>query len=1098
MKSLINFFLNNSLVVNLLSFIVLLVGTVSAFFIQKDMFPDVSFDILIVTTAYPGSTSEDVEKLVSIPLERKIKAIDGIDELNVMSAEGSSVIWIQVDPDYQVKDVLDDLRAAVDSVNDLPTEAKTPVIMEPNNSDDGFILIPLAGKNEQNLRVYAKMLRDELELVPGVSRVDFSGYRDEEIRVEISTEKLNNLQLTIGEVAKAIQGRNLNLSAGKIQTTESEIMVRTVAEFATPADVGNVVVRSNANGFNIQVKDIGKVSRTVPEGSVLVRSNGEQAIFLEVKKRESADIIKTTDKVKAAVKEFFEKNQPPEIVYRYTDDQSYYVKRRLSVLTSNGFWGLVLVFFCLTLFLNFRTSLLTSFGAPLAFMSAFAVMDALGITLNLISMFGLILVLGMLVDDAIILAEHYYQNIEKGMKAKAAAAAAAFETIKPITATILTTMVAFSSLFFMGGIMGKFTWPIPAVVILCLAASWLECFFILPNHLADFGESHKKFQWLEKLSTLKFKSNTILSAMFFLISKLIPQKFPLYISTTFILVSIVFLAQAIKSLGQNGREWYRPLIDFYHRTLSFCLKRSFLVVFTFFILLILSAFRATKMPFELFPGDDVRLLQVTFKGPVGVVLAKTDDVVRQAEQLVMSELQKSELDQVRSWVGSSFGNHGSTRTGTHYGSLIVYLTAPDERVRTTDLIVNDLNEKLSKISSDYEIEIKKMAGGPPKGNPVDIELASGSLEDLKSASALLIAELKKVEGIIAPSTDFEEGKQQFVLSVNDAEASRLGLTTQQVAFEVRRALAGDAVTEIRESDEDIEIVVMLDAKARSLLSSVENLFVLNNMGQRISLSKLVKFSQEPGAFVIRRKDGKRTFSVLATIDKEKNTPVGVAAAITPHVQTIVKSFPGMTYSFGGEREDTNESMVRLVKAIVISLFSIFFILVVMLGSLAQPLLIMSAIPLGFIGVILSFNISMVLNKVGDFMLPETIGFLAVMGMVGLLGVVVNDSIVLVDVINKNLKASPTANVIETIISSSISRFRAVLLTTITTVCGLLPIALDKGGDPFLKPMAWSFAGGLAFATAVTLVFIPCLYHLYTKMIAKKWFNQISASSVVRE
>jgi multidrug efflux pump subunit AcrB len=693
----------------------------------------------------------------------------------------------------------------------------------------------------------------------------------------------------------------------------------------------------------------------------------------------------------------------------------------------------------------------------------------------------------MLVDDAIIVAEQYYQNIEKGMPSFDAAREAAYMTIKPVTATIITTMIAFASLFFMGGIMGKFIWPIPAMVILCLFASWLECFFILPNHLADFGKSKGYSNIFRKIKEIKPSLGYLIAGLCLIpvfAAKKMEMGPALFISLA---LALIFFVNATKNLATDGKPWYNRFLVVYEAALKLALKNSFIVIFLFLGALIVSGIRAKSMPFELFPGDDVRVLTVNLKGQVGSPLNTTDKVIKELETMILTKLDKTELNQIRTWVGQQFGGNNNIRTGTHYGAITVYLTPPDERERPTDAIVKFLTEQAKPIIGNYEIQIDKQQGGPPRGKAVDIELNSASLKDLKKASKEVLAKLAEVKGVVAPAIDFEEGKKQFVVNVNDSEARRLGLSTQQVAFEIRRALAGDGVTEIRESEDDIEIVIMLDKESRKDLDSISKLFVLNSTGQRINLKKLVEFSTEPGAFIIRRKDGKRTFSVQAELNKRENTPVGVAQAIRPEVNKIIKSYPGMTFQLGGENEDTQESLVRLLKAGALSLFGIFFVLVAIFRSLAQPLIVMSAIPLGMIGVIITFNLSLTLNKIGDFLLPSTIGFLALMGMVGLVGVVVNDSIVLVNTINRKI-GEKTHELIDSIRLASLTRFRAVLLTTITTVCGLLPIALDKGGDPFLKPMAWSFAGGLFFSTAVTLVFIPCAFHAYKKMCGWRIFS----------
>lgn len=1018
----IDFFIERPLIVNVLTVIIILVGLLSLYTLQKETFPQVDFDVITITTVYPGSSSEDVEKLVTISIERNLKGIDGIKKLNAISLENTSVITLEVEAEADLDDVLDDIKTAVDTVDDLPVDAETPIIKSRNNKQRGVIKIALYGAEYDKLRQSAKVLRDRLELLKPVAQVELDGYDVDEIAIEINPDKLNAFDLTFSEVSTAVADRNFTLSAGKIETPKADIIVRTVAEYRNVLDIEEVIIRSNTDGSQIKVKDIATVTRRPTKDAVLHRSQGERAIFLSVKTKQSANVINSANKIKQKVSDVLSSGKYNDVKYRFTDDMSYYVVRRLDILKNNGIVGLLLVFVCLTMFLNIRTSIVTSLGAPIAFMISFVVMNWFGLSINLISMFALILVLGMLVDDSIIVAEHFYQKIEKGMPPKLAAKQAAYETVKPVIATILTTMVAFGALFFMGGIMGKFLWSVPAVVIVCLLGSLFECFFILPSHLADFCSVSK-----EKLTEKKSR-------------------------------------------------WYDKMYHYYGKSLKFFLHRPFKVFCSFFLVFLMSLGVAKYTKFELFPGDDVRTVFLTLKGEVGVPLERTNEAVMKIEQSAFKLIRKEELDQVRSAVGLFVaGGHG-LKSGSHYGSLILYLTPPNERERSTDDIINMIKKDIAPQVPGYELGINKAEGGPPKGKPVEIELTGGSLKELNVLAKKVQQELRKVKGVTSTELDYEEGKKQFVAKINSYDARRLGLTTKQIAFELRRALSGDSLTEIRESDEDIEVKVMLDEESKSKISSLEKLFIINTQGRRIPLSRVVSFVQGPGAFVIRRLNRKRVISVSGSLDKELTSPLQVVKDFSPTVKKLLLGHPDVDYLFAGENENTKESMQGLLKAGIIAFMAIFFILVAMFGSLGQPVVIMSAIPLGLTGVIFTF-----------FIFGKALGFMAFMGVVGLIGVVVNDSIVLVNFIN--VKRLETENLFDAIYEASLSRFRAVILTTFTTVAGLLPVAHTPGGDPFIKPMAMSFAWGLLFATAVTLVFIPCNYFVYIKTL--EFFSGLS-------
>ena len=1032
MKKLIEFFLERSLLVNLITVMIFVVGGISLYSLQKETFPKVEFDFIIVSTGYPGSSSEDVEKLVTIPLEREIKKVSGIKGLNALSSEGRSIIYMEVEADSGLDEVLEDTKNAIDAVDDLPEDATTPVVTSADNKQRGILKVTLTGENYDQLKTASKKLRDRLETVSGIALVNLDGYRVDEIRIEVNPDLMNKFEVTVNEIYSAIQRRNLNLSGGTIEDPDGDVIVRTVAEFETVEDIKKVVIVSNNSGRKVSLSDVASVKRSPQEAGIRQRSNGEQAIFLDVQSRQSADILDTTELLKKEVEGFFSQNKFEGLKFRYTDDMSYYVKRRLDVLKDNGIMGMILVFVTLLFFLNARTSFITSLGAPIAFMVAFVIMDMIGLSVNLISMFALILVLGMLVDDSIIVAEYYYQQLEAGLPPHEAARKAAWQTIKPVTATIATTMVAFGSLFFMGGIMGKFLWPVPAVVIICLLASLFECFFILPSHLADFCRLSAK---------------------------------------------------------EQGRRWYDKVTDFYGAILFKFLKRPWIILVAFFAIFVGSVFMATKMDFELFPGDDVRTVFLQMKGKVGTSLSITDKAVYKVERMALEELKENELDQIKAQVGVLRGDNGN-KTGSHYGSLIIYLTPPGDRERSTDDILSALTKKAKTIIPGFEITTTKVQGGPPKGKAVDIQLTSPSLKDLKAAAIAVHSALENEKGIIAPEIDFEEGKDQIVINVNDGEARRLGLSTQQIALEVRRILSGDSLTEIRESEEDIEVKLFLDDQARTKVDSLMKLYLINNQGSRIPLKRVVKLETQAGAFVIRRLDRKRVISVTSGIDKKVTTPVKVASTFGPKVKKILKQYGSVDYKFGGENEDTKESMGRLMKSGVMALGAIFIILVIMFNSLLHPIVVMAAIPLGLIGVIWTFKIA-----------GQALGFMALMGVVALIGVVVNDSIVLVTFINEKRKEFGD-DLTKAVYEASKGRFRAVILTTVTTVAGLIPIAHPKvsyllsfgsntDSDPFIQPMALSFAWGLFFASLVTLFFIPCNYLVFERIKGKisGWFNK---------
>lgn len=1023
MKRIIDYFVDNSIVVNLLTVLIIVMGTFSIFSLNKETFPNVDFNYVIIRNMFPGTAPEDVEKLLTLDVERALKEVDGIEELNAMSSEGGAIISIKVDPEYETDEVLQEVKDAMDTLADLPDDVEEPIITKATNKRRGLMNVALFGDDEWTLREKAKKLRDVLELDSRITSANLTGYRDEQIDIQVKKEMLDKYDMSLGEIVTAIRDRQTNISAGNIKDPKREKLIRTLVENETVEQVQNIVVRSNDLGDTVKVKDVAVVSRILKDRTREDRSNKELAIFLEIFTKSSADVLQSAEFIKDT---FAKESKKLNVKYKVYNDFSFYVKRRLGVLTQNGIQGIFLVTICLLLFMNMRVSIITALGAPFAFLVTFALMDSFGITINLISMFGLIMVLGMLVDDSIIVAEQYYQNLEGGLPPRDAAKKAAKDTFTPVTATVLTTMVAFGALFYMEGIMGKFLWSVPAVVIIALAASWIECFIILPGHLADFASKVKKEDF-------------------------------------------------------EKTRWYGPWLNFYRKSLIWAVKHAKTTVVSFVALFIISVLTIFTMRFELFPSDDVTNITVNIKGAVGTPFEVTNSELIKVENEVYSELSKEEVVGVRATSGFQSFKGGRSKTGSHYGSLGIELTMQDYRVRSTKDIVKALGARVKNIISpnfQYSVDVRK--NGPPQGKPVSIDLFADDLDELLKAATKLKEYLSSQDEIIAAELDYEIGKKQIIVDINEVEARRLGVSNKQIALELRRGFEGETAATIKKSDEDVDIIVRLSESSRKSEDVLQNIRVVNSQGRRIPLTRLASFKEVTGAYVIRRFNRKRVMTISGDIDLKKTTSLKMTKKVTPFVEKLVDEHDGLSYSMGGESKDTADSLASFKKAMIASMFIIFIMLVVQFSSAAQPIIIMSAIPFGLIGVVASFKI-----------LGMPIGFMALMGMLGLVGVVINDSIVLVTFINRTLKEE--GHSLDTLVKATISRFRPVILTTVTTVAGLLPVAHAPGGDPFLKPMATSFAYGLLFSSTITLVFVPACYKVYIDFVdnrlAKKTANK---------
>lgn len=1022
MNKIIDYFVDNSIIVMLLTILIFVMGVFSMFTLNKETFPAVDFDFVTIRTIYPGSAAEDVEKMVTIQVERELKSVSGIDEINGLSGEGLSIVSLKIDADYDLDEVVEDIRTALSDISSkVPSDVEAPLITKATNKRHKALMsVGLSGDQEKGLRIKAKKIRDHLERLKEISGVELSGYRDEVFDIQVKSEKLDEFDISLTQILSAIKDRQINITAGSLKLPTQEKLIRTLSENESVVSLENIVVRSNDVGTAIRVKDVATVMRTLKDPGISNRSNGKEAIFIQISSKITADVIKTSDLIK---KELEMLSKKYELSYEIYQDLSFYVKRRLGILSQNGIQGIILVIICLVCFMNFRVSLITAMGAPFAFLVAFSLMDSMGITINLISMFGLILVLGMLVDDSIIVAEQFYQYLEKGMDPKKAAKKAAYDTVAPVTSTVVTTMIAFSGLFFMDGIMGKFLWPVPAVIIICLLASWIECFIILPGHLADFSGKPK---------------------------------------------------------SAEKTRWYLPLQKKYASILEKCLNYSKTTIFIFLTLFVCSLVSVVKMKKVLFPSDDVTLVNLNIKGPVGTPVAKTNKVLANIEKALAENVAADELKGFRTIVGYQWVKKSSPKIGSHYGSIFIELTMQDLRKRKTEEILKVISEEAKKHTDGFVFSLDKLKKGPPVGKPIHIEISHDKIAPMVLASKEIKNYLDKMNGVLSSEIDYEKGKKQIIVTINESEARRLEVSNLQIAMELRNAFEGLVATTIKSGDEDIDILVRLGERERGDERTLSKLKITNSKGNRIPLSKLATFSEVDGAYLIRRFNRRRTFAISGEIDRKNANSAKLNVEIRTFLEDLMDKYPGMIFEIRGETKDSSDSMRSFFKAFIVSLFIIFIILVVQFSSVAQPVIIMTAIPMALIGVVISFLI-----------LGLPMSFMAMMGVLGLVGVVINDSIVLVTFINRYLVDH--GHSMESVIKASVSRFRPVILTTVTTVAGLLPVAHMTGGDPFLKPMAISFAYGLLFSTTITLIFVPCCYLLYMKFIDKRTAGKLAVS-----
>ncbi|MFC1670295.1 efflux RND transporter permease subunit [Spirochaetota bacterium] len=1025
-KRLIAFFAEKSLIVNLITIAILLTGLIYIVRANKEAFPKIEFNYVTALTIYPGATAEDIEKHISIPIENQLREIEGITEIRSRSMESRSLVICKLDYDLEDKGkTIGNIKDAIEMVSDLPEEAEDPIVTEITMSLVPVLEISIFNpqgikndKEERELRKYVKNLEDRLRELPGVSKIDKQGYRDREMVVEVQPGLLDDYHVALNDITNALSRKNLNYPGGLIKSKSEDLMIRTIGEVKNTKEISNILIRANDRGNWVRIKDVANVKDTFEEETIINKTNLQKSITLTILKKETADIIETIGYVKKEVIKYNKKF--PGYKYVLSNDLSKLVKRRLNVLINNSIVGLILVVLILFFTLGWRISLVTALGIPLAFCATFIWMGQYGVTVNLMSMFGLIVVLGMVVDDAIVVAENIYRHLEEGLPLKKAIVEGTAEVFIPILGTILTTIAAFAPLMFMSGVFGAWVWTLPAVVSIALVASWFEAMFILPSHIKDIE---------------------------------------------------TFRQQPIHKKNEGGKSTYKKIQKKYTDALTFILNhkyKSALAITIIFFGTIMFAAKNSKV--TLFPPDKVDRFFIKAEAKTGISLEEMSQKIGKIEKIIGS-LSKKELENYISKTGIIRETPGDPyeKNGSNYGMVIVNLVPEDYRKRKADEIVEDLREKIKKIMHEFvSVDFKFVVQGPPKRYDIDITIKGDDFSVMKKVAEEYKSFLKTIPGLKDVKDNFEKGKKELRIIVNEEKAAITGISVLDVASTVRSCFKGTVATKIKKTDEEIDIRVIFPEKLRNDIGSLDKIKISNRIGNLIPLNKIASFKRARGISKINRNDWKRAINVTADIDPraKKVTPLYVNGLLVKKFADIDKRYENIIVDHVGEFRDIKDVMTELGISFIIAIFVIFIILVGIFRSLSHPLIIISIIPLSIVGVIWAL-----------YFHGMALSFLAMMGVVGLAGVVVNDSIILVNFIR--LERFRGVKTQEATVIGAGKRLRAVFLTTFTTFFGLLPTAYGIGGfDPFLKSMAVSIAWGLMFGTIITLFATPILYNMF--------------------
>jgi len=1021
--SLIHFSLRNPLLVNLSLIIILIMGVLAWQELPQEIFPVVDLDMISITTEFEGASPVEVEQQVTLAIEEAFEDSQDIDFISSKSKEGLSSIFIKLKPGAKVDDFIRDTRTLLDRVDDLPDSAEEPELVRIRARFPVITLTLFGNLSKAELYGYSEKARRRMQKIKGVASVSMTGDRDWEIWVEVNPHELAALNIPLELVNAALRNNLIDQPGGSIKSNEGDIRLRGKGIKPEPENIEQIVLRTNANGGELKLGEVAKVVRRFEEPKTYARFNGKPSVNLTVTKTADASTIRIAEKIRALADEL-SKELPDSINAGYHTDTSVYVNTRLNTVKSSGLIGLILVLLSLYLLLNFRIAAITAFGIPVSFLFAIILLYYFDYSINMVSLFAFLIVLGMIVDDAIIVTENVYRHIEEGMAPLDAASLGAKEVFWPVVVSTLTTIAAFLPMFAIGGILGEFIKVIPVVVCCALIGSLLEAFVVLPSHAGYILKLEKK-----------------------------------------------------KSL----LNWQRILSQYGQLLNWSALNRYFIATLSICALAISLTYASTRLPFQLFGDVEIGQFFLNIEAPNTYSLEDSLKLAEGLEERLYEIMSEDELLSLITNVGTSIIDPNRSKTGSNVmqfvvdlqkkvpGSFIEKWVTPivsldfnnsGKRTRSADEIISEIRKEFLTVPGIDRLSILKPNAGPA-GDDIELGIVSSDLDLLQRKAVEISNYMKRMPGVNDVVHDQEPGKLEYQYQLND-RGKRLGLTQNELANAVRSGYLGNEVVHVTWNEKRLPVRVIYPESMREQSTSLKNLPIILASGKTVYLSDVADISIGRGLNQIRRLDKQRMAKITADVDSSITTPSEVTHQVNDAFskQTGDKSYSLIFY---GEKKKANESLKGMNQALIIALAVIFFMLTALFKSLIDPLVVMFAIPFGIIGVV-----------IGHAIFNYNIQFLSGVGMLALSGIIVNDSLIMVDFI-KRLR-SEGKDRITAVVEAGKVRARPIILTTITTFLGVSPlIFFATGQTAFLSPMAVSLGFGLVFATVIILLTLPCFY-----------------------
>lgn len=1034
MRKIISYFIKFPVAVNVVIIAFIVFGAAGVLHMKSSFFPLVDSQLIQINLVYPGASPIEMEEGVVLKIEDNLKGIVGVERVTSVSRENSATIRVEVEKGKNVDIVLTDVKNAVDRVPSFPTGMEPPVIAKVE-SIRPTISFSVSGQNVslKSLKQYARNIENDIRGIEGISQIVISGFPEEEIEIAVRENDLRAFNLSFTEVANAVRNSNLLITGGNIKTSSEDYLIRARNRSYYGVELQNIIVRTQQNGTIIRLKDIAEVRDTWSENPDRLYFNGNLAIDITVSNTNSEDLISSADKIKEYINEYNQKQQNIQLVV--TSDRSTTLNGRTQLLIENGIVGILLVLFFLALFLNLRLAIWVAFGLPIAFFGMFIFVAQFNVTINVLSLFGMIIVIGILVDDGIVIGENIYHHFYDLGKTKIQAAIdGTLEVIPPIVSAILTTIIAFATFFFVDGRIGSFFGEVSTVVLLTLSVSLVEALVILPAHIAHSKALDQK----RRDEGLDPKASGI-DAFFKRINK-----------------------TADEGLSKLRDHYYVPFLKFslQNKIFSFSLPIAILI---FSVMAISGGIVRTSF----FPRIASDQVQINLTMPQGTNEAITDSIISSIEKKVWEvnkEFTKKQTGNLKV-VENIIKRVGP---GSANASLRVNLLPGEARDFSSPEITNSISDRVGKV---YGVESLVFgSGGNFGGSPVAISLLGNNITELKAVKNELKSILEDNPQLKDVTDNDPEGIKEIRIQLKD-KAYVLGLNLQSVMSQVRAGFFGFQAQRFQRGQDEIKVWVRYDRKDRSTIKDLDDMRIIAPNGTRIPFSEIADYQIERGDIAINHLEGKREIQLTADLKELKGSATDILADIQNNIMPdILSKYPTVTPIYEGQNRELKKTMDSVGSVSLLILGLIYIVIAFTFRSYSQPILLMIMIPFSMIGVVW-----------GHFIHDFAIGILSFLGIIALIGIMVNDGLVLIGKFNNYLRRGMTFD--EALVAAGRSRFRAIFLTSLTTIAGLAPLIFEKSRQAqFLIPMAISIAYGIAIATLLTLIVLPLL------LSTSNWFK----------